>query len=112
MTTEIDTIVKTLELKPHPEGGYFREMFRSPASTAIYFLLPAGTFSAFHRVKNSDEVWHHYAGDPVELHLIDEAGNYSLARLGHDLSLGERPQVVVPANVWQAAVPIGNRYAL
>ncbi len=125
MDPEISSIIATLGLTPHPEDGYYREIFRSPivlnglpggmsrnASTAIYFLLPAGTFSVFHRVKNADEVWHHYDGDPVELHLIDESGNYSRVVLGHDLSLSERPQIVVPANVWQVAVPIGNRHAL
>lgn len=125
MDSEIKAIVNVLELVPHPKGGYYREPFRSSlmlgglphgaprnASTAIYFLLPVGTFSAFHRVKNSDEVWHHYSGDPVELHMIDGAGNYSRAILGQDLTRGERPQIVVPANSWQAAVPVGSRYAL
>lgn len=87
MDSEIEAIVKDLNLVPHPEGGYYSEIFRSSlilnglphgaprnASTAIYFLLPAETFSAFHRVKNSDEVWHHYSGDPVELHTIDIEG--------------------------------------
>jgi predicted cupin superfamily sugar epimerase len=113
-----DDIVKLLSLAPHPEGGFYRETFRSPrsvgdraASTAIYFLLPAGTFSAFHRVR-SDEAWHHYDGDPIELHTIDENGEHTVVRLGRDLAAGERPQHVVPANVWQAAIPIGERWAL
>ena len=116
-------LVAELELSPHPEGGFYRETWRAPlvveglpqgaraAHTAIYFLLPAGTFSAMHRVA-SDEVWHHYDGDPVELHLLDDAGNHRIEVLGRDFARGERPQHVVPAGVWQAAVPRGSRYAL
>jgi hypothetical protein len=115
-------LVAALGLAPHPEGGFYRETFRAPllvaapqgeraASTAIYFLLPAGTFSAVHRVR-SDEVWHHYDGDPVELHTIDPAGAHAVATLGRDLANGQRPQLVVPAGVWQAAVPAGHRFAL
>jgi hypothetical protein len=115
-------LVASLGLAPHPEGGFFRETFRAPlevdapqgrraASTAIYFLLPAGTFSALHRVR-SDEAWHHYDGDPIDLHTIDDDGLHAIARLGRAIARGERPQVVVPAGVWQAAVPIGATYAL
>ena len=116
-------LVAQLQLSPHPEGGFYRETFRAPlvldalprgaraAHTAIYFLLAAGTFSALHRV-SSDEVWHHYDGDPVELHLLDAAGKHRIEVLGRDLDRGERPQHVVPAGVWQAAVPRGSRYAL
>ncbi|MGO8994655.1 MAG: cupin domain-containing protein [Polyangiaceae bacterium] len=117
-------IVKQLALAPHPEGGFYRETWRSPlaldalphgtprpASTAIYFLLPAGTFSALHRVA-SDEAWHHYDGDPLDLHEIDDAGEHTVIVLGHDLRRGERPQHVVPAGRWQAAVPRGERYSL
>src|SRR5689334_23570570 len=124
MHPDAERIVRELDLVPHPEGGFYRETFRSPlvleglphgapraASTAIYFLLPAGTFSAFHSV-TSDEVWHHYDGDPVELHLIDAAGAYRVERLGRDFARGEQPQIVVPAGVWQAAVPVGERHAL
>lgn len=120
-----EQIIKKLNLQPHPEGGYYRETFRSPlilnnlphggqrnASTTIYYLLPAGMFSALHRVRLADEVWHHYDGDPVELHLITDAGVYSVVRLGKNLDAGEVPQVVVPANVWQAAVPEGSAYSL
>ncbi|HEX6615866.1 MAG TPA: cupin domain-containing protein [Gemmatimonadales bacterium] len=103
-------MVRRLDLQPHPEGGYFRETFRSPlrltlpdgrvraASTAIHFLLPAGTYSTWHRVR-SDEVWHHYDGAPLRLY-----------RLGLDSVLLDRgtPQAVVPAGVWQAAEPEGG----
>lgn len=121
---DANRLVDLLGLSPHPEGGFYRETFRAPlalvglphggpraASTAIYFLLPAGTFSALHRVR-SDEVWHHYDGDPLELHLIDDAGAHTTHLLGRDLAAGERPQLVVPAGVWQAAVPRGERWAL
>jgi hypothetical protein len=120
---EARALVEALGLAPHPEGGFFRETFRAPAivassgrpwraaSTAIYFLLPEGSFSAFHRV-SSDEVWHFYDGAPLELHTLDEAGEHQVARLGRDLARGERPQLVVPAGVLQAAVPLGGPYTL
>jgi predicted cupin superfamily sugar epimerase len=117
-------VVRALSLTPHPEGGFYRETFRArlavpsangigprAASTAIYFLLPAGGLSALHRVR-SDEVWHHYDGDPVELHTIDADGAHATVVLGSSLLRGERPQHVVPAGTWQAAVARGERYAL
>jgi predicted cupin superfamily sugar epimerase len=107
-------IIRLLALAPHPEGGFFRETFRADplpfalpergvrsASTAIYFLLRRGDFSAFHRVR-SDEVWHHYLGAPLELHLL-ELTRHTLVTLGPRLERGERPQAVVPADVLQAA---------
>jgi len=115
-------LVDTLHLAPHPEGGFFREVFRSPstlpelprgprvAMTAIYYLLPEGTFSALHRV-TSDEIWHHYEGAPVELHLIREAGPHDVVHLGRAIERDERLQYPVPAGIWQAARPIGG-YAL
>lgn len=126
MHPDAQALRDALGLAPHPEGGYYRETFRSTltlaslphlpgetrvASTAIYFLLPAESFSALHRV-SSDEVWHHYDGDPLELHTIDESGVHRLTVLGRDVRAGERPQHVVSAGVWQAAVPRGDRYAL
>jgi hypothetical protein len=117
-------LVERLRLQPHPEGGFYRETFRSPlvlsglshggarpASTAIYFLLPASHFSAFHRVA-SEEAWHHYDGDPVLLHLLDDVLGYRLLRLGTGWGRGEEPQVVVPAGCWQAAEPEGDLHAL
>jgi predicted cupin superfamily sugar epimerase len=107
-------VIRLLELLPHPEGGYFRETFRSgelpfdlpgrgrrSASTAIYFLLRRGDFSAFHQIR-SDEAWHHYLGAPLELHLID-GGVHTTLLLGSELERGERPQAVVPVGVLQAA---------
>jgi predicted cupin superfamily sugar epimerase len=117
-------LVSLLDLAPHPEGGFYRETWRAKLSvdglphgspraahTAIYFLLPAGTFSALHRVA-SDEVWHHYDGDPVALHVIDAGGAHTQVTLGRDFAHGHRPQYVVPAGAWQAAAPQGDRYAL
>ena len=119
-TYTTQALVDLLELSPHPEGGYFRETFRSSeriqrsatlalldraAGTAIYYLLPAGTFSAWHSVR-SDEMWHHYDGAPAELHLIDLTGAYSTVVLGRDLARGERPQRVVPAGWLQATRPV------
>jgi uncharacterized protein len=110
--TDAQTIIKLLGLEPHPEGGHFRETFRDPnpaggraASTAIYFLLAAGERSHWHRV-DAAEVWHWYAGAPLNLAINDGDATIHL-RLGADLSAGERPQVVVPARAWQAAESLG-----
>jgi uncharacterized protein len=100
-------IIRRLGLVPHPEGGYYRETFRSPlildlpdgrrrsASTAIHFLLPPGACSTWHRVA-SDEVWHHYDGGALSLHCL----GWETRRLD-----AANPQVVVPAGIWQAAEP-------
>ena len=117
-------VIARLGLAPHPEGGFFRETFRAPAtvqapfgeltrsaSTAIYFLLRAGDFSAFHVVR-SDEVWHHYLGASLELHTIDTAGQHERIELGAGLMNGEQPQWVVPAGVFQAARVIGEGFVL
>lgn len=112
MTAE--EIIRHLELAPHPEGGHFKEVFRADldvrtthhtsarrASTAIYFLLRDDEFSALHRV-SSDEVWHHYAGDALELHTLDE-NRHDVTLLGADFAAGQRPLSVVTRGVWQAA---------
>jgi predicted cupin superfamily sugar epimerase len=121
---EAEALIRALELVPHPEGGYFRETFRSPelpfelsgrgrraASTCIYFLLKSGDFSAFHRV-SSDEVWHHYLGVPLELHCLDRERGHTHVRLGPDILAGERPQHVVPAGTFQAARPARSGFTL
>ncbi len=109
-----EEVVCLLGLAPHPEGGFYRETFRAAApegaraaSTAIYYLLREGEVSAWHRVVDADEVWHHYAGGTLELTLTAGGGERSSLRLGTDLAAGERPQVVVPAGVWQTARPLG-----
>lgn len=103
-----------LELRPHPEGGYYRETFRDPvstensraASTAIYFLLKGGERSHWHRV-DAAEVWHWHGGAALELQ-INSAAATQVIRLGSDLAIGERPQAVVPANAWQTAESLGD----
>ena len=116
-------VITALRLAPHPEGGFFRETFRAPltvdapfaarraASTAIYFMLRAGDFSAFHTVR-SDEVWHHYLGASLELHTIDPSGRHERVELGPEVLHGERPQWVVPAGTLQAARVIGEGFGL
>lgn len=106
-------LVSLLGLIPHPEGGYYRETFRDPrvrdgrsASTAIYFLLPAGVTSRWHRV-DAAEVWHHYAGAPLELAVEDANGQVTSVTLGSGLLDGEYPQAVVPAGQWQQARSLG-----
>lgn len=109
-----DEVVRLLALAPHPEGGFYRETFRDAAlagqrgaSTAIYYLLREGDESAWHRV-DAAEVWHHYAGAPLEIRLSPDGRERTVLRLGTDLAAGERPQVVVPSGVWQAARPAGG----
>ena len=107
-------IVARLELKPHPEGGHYRETFRDASvdtsgrsrSTAIYFLLARGERSHWHRV-DAVEVWHYYAGDALILQIADERGQRSV-KLGANLATGEAPQAVVPARAWQAAASTGE----
>jgi len=119
MHATVRKIIERFELAPHPEGGYFREVFRSAvtlehsgverergarrsAGTFIYFLLADRDFSAFHRVRGSDEIWHLYAGGPLELHTIDPTGRYARHELATDVAHSE-PAAVVPAGHWQAA---------
>jgi predicted cupin superfamily sugar epimerase len=102
-------LIRLLDLKPHPEGGHYRETLRDSrcdegraVSTAIYFLLAAGEESRWHRI-DSVEVWHWYAGAPLLLSAsVDGDGPVEL-RLGMDLAAGERPQAIVPASAWQLA---------
>ena len=105
--TDADQIIASLDLAPHPEGGWFRETFREPASSAIYYLLRAGERSHWHRV-DAAEVWHHYAGGPMGLAMSADGVTAEHHVLGADLAAGQRPQVVVPAGVWQAARPRGE----
>jgi len=106
-----DDIIRALDLKPHPEGGHFRETFRDPdgargASTAIYYLLKQGERSHWHRV-DAAEVWHFYAGDPLELALSTDGHTTQTCVLGTNIANGEQPQIIVPKNVWQSAKPLG-----
>lgn len=105
-------VIRLLELKPHPEGGHFRETFRDTrtvegraASTAIYFLLARGERSHWHRV-DAVETWHWYAGSALTLRIHKDST--TTIRLGPDLAAGERPQAIVPAHAWQAAESTGD----
>ena len=101
-------------MQRHPEGGWYAETFRDNSnggrghSTAIYFLLEEGEVSAWHRVKDAAEVWHFYAGAPLELQIFDETRGSFSSVLGIDFHMGERPQAVVPANSWQTARSLGD----
>ena len=113
-------LIHALQLIPHPEGGHYREIWRGPLGvepqdgrggravlTAIYFLLPAGAISRWHRVR-SDELWHHYEGAPLELLLVPpDAYRLDRLRLG-PLGAGQEPVRTVPANWWQAARSLGQ----
>src|SRR5689334_1402287 len=111
--------IERLKLGRHPEGGYYRETYRSasalgecglgpgwqgprPLATSIYFLLAGSDFSALHRIR-SDELWHHHAGGALTIHVIDPEGAYRTLALGLDLDRGEAPQAVVPAGSWFGA---------
>jgi predicted cupin superfamily sugar epimerase len=118
MDGEASRLIEQLGLTAHPEGGHYREIFRSTvslatprgprsASTAIWFLLPAGELSVFHQVLGADEIWQHCGGDPLLLHLLDERGARTV-RLGPDLAAGDVLLSVVPAGVLQAAEPTGR----
>ncbi len=115
--TDWREIVKLLDLAPHPEGGFYRETFRDAradpdgraASTAIYFLLPEGVISRWHRV-DAAEVWHWYAGAALTLSEGGDGPAPAAARdviLGKDLAAGERPQHVIDTAVWQQARSLG-----
>lgn len=96
---QVADLVERFALAPHPEGGFYRETFRSNALTAIYYLLPAGEFSAWHRV-DKVETWHRYAGSSLDLYWWD--GGLQHVRLG--LEEGEVPQATIPAGCPQAAI--------
>jgi len=107
------TIIATLGMQPHPEGGWYVATFRDENggarghSTAIYFLLEDGQRSHWHRVADAAEVWHFHMGAPLELSIWTEGSELRTVRLGTDLAAGERPQGIVPAGSWQAARSTG-----
>ncbi len=108
-----EDIIRILDLKPHPEGGHYRETFRDgrgegqrAASTAIYFLLAADEISHWHRV-DAVEIWHWHAGAPLSLSIAPPEGAAAEMILGASLSDGERPQGIVPAGFWQSAKSLG-----
>ncbi len=123
----LDAWIRELGLEPHPEGGYFREVYRSRdpviascrpeqplvASTHIYYLLGPGDRSRLHRIR-SDELWHFYGGSTLRVHVIDpDTRDYRCLRLGSDLSQGDRLFDWVPAGCWFGAdLAQANSYAL
>lgn len=126
---EIQDIIENLRLKSHPEGGYYRETYRSEGSipetalppemkgsrnfaTAIYFLITSDEFSAFHKI-NQDETWHFYLGSSILLHTISPQGRYGQTTIGSKLLDGEQLQFTVPAGYWFAVeVSKPNSYTL
>jgi predicted cupin superfamily sugar epimerase len=117
----VDTLIQRHGLEPHPEGGWYKQTYKSTEliaaetlpkrfgasrafSTAIYFLLENGNFSAFHRIK-SDECWHFYGGDPLLIYIIEQTGELKVISLGSDPEKGQSFQYVVPANCWFASSP-------
>lgn len=125
--SKAEHFIKQYDLQPHPEGGWYKQTYKSKElipsaalpdrfdgervfSTAIYFLLEKGNFSAFHKIK-SDECWHFYAGDPLHVYIIDENGALKTVTLGNDRGEGQVFQYVVPANCWSASCPApGSEY--
>ena len=110
-------VIRLLDLARHPEGGWYREIWRAPlpqeaadgqrcAGTAIYYLLEAGDFSHWHCV-DATELWHWYAGAPLSLSMSPDGHNAAEVLLGPGLDAGQRPQRIVPAGCWQAAVSLG-----
>lgn len=114
-------LIEHYNLQPHPEGGWYKEVYRSRESiearalparysgprtfcTIIYFLLEQGEKSAFHRIK-SDECWHFYAGDPMEVFVLERDGTLTITEIGNDIEKGQLFQFVVPANTWFASRP-------
>lgn len=127
--TTANEFIQQLKLIPHPEGGFFREVYRSTdriageclhhrfcggsrsVSTAIYFLMETGNFSAFHRIK-SDELWHHYEGVGLEIVVIHPQGALEILKLGKDFENGEQPLLVVPEGCWFASRVANDGFAL
>jgi predicted cupin superfamily sugar epimerase len=121
----MDRLIRRYDLQPHPEGGFFRETYRSAmtvlagearlqrcASTAICYLLPSGSYSAWHRIA-SDELWHFHAGDPLDIHVLAAGGGLRTHRLGNPLEAPDVDfQAMVPAGCWFAAeVVAGGAFA-
>ena len=118
----VQQLITLYNMLPHPEGGYYKETYRSKEaiahnalperfsgsrffSTAIYFLLEQGNFSAFHKIK-SDECWHFYAGQSLEVYVIHYNGELEIIKLGNDIAKDEIFQYTVPAECWFASRPV------
>lgn len=111
---DADGIIAALGLEPHPEGGHYRETWRAAAAepgeraagTAIYFLLRQGETSRWHRI-DAAEIWHRYAGAPLQLKISTDGKTSETCILGADLANGQSPQIVVPPHAWQSAKSLG-----
>ena len=106
-------IIRKLGLKPHPEGGHYRETFRDApaeggrgAMTAIYYLLAAGEESAWHKV-DATEIWHYYGGARLSLSICENGRDARVVTMGSDVAAGQSPQAIVPVNAWQSARSLG-----
>lgn len=128
MTDRVQQLIAHYQMQSHPEGGWYLQTYQSPGriqpdslpagfsgprpfSTAIYFLLEEGNFSAFHRIK-SDECWHFYEGQTLLIHMIDREGKLQTISLGNNFSRGEVYQYMVPAGYWFASEPApGTAYS-
>ncbi len=114
MSAEAADLIRLLNLRPHPEGGHYREVFRDTPpggrsrahSTGIYFLLRKGERSRWHRI-DSSEVWHFYRGSPLQLSIAPARGAAVRHVLGIGIEKEERPQIAVPARAWQCAETLG-----
>ena len=109
-----DDVIRHLGLKPHPEGGHYREIYRDRAEgggrgviTSIYYMLRAKERSRWHRVVDAAEVWHFHAGAPLDLSISADGQAIETHRLGIDFAAGERPLLVLPPGCWQAAESSG-----
>ncbi len=127
MGMDVETAVASWQLSPHPEGGFFRETYRSPLgttppgwpgeralATAILYLLPAGQRSAWHRVRG-DELWIWQGGAPMALSISETAPDAAAGMtvmVGPDPEAGQEPQALVPGRSWQSATPGGDTWSL
>ncbi len=119
MEAEAQKWIEKLNLLPHPEGGYYKETYRSEQTvgnrslmTAIYFLITSRNISRFHRIK-SDEMWYFHAGSPLSVHTLTKEDGHQVYKVGLDVSKGETPQLLVPANtIFGSSLDSDDAYAL
>ncbi|SFT56339.1 hypothetical protein SAMN05216474_1343 [Lishizhenia tianjinensis] len=123
MQERIQEIVSAFQLEAHPEGGWFKELYRSTETTptpqgkrnlltSIYFLLTSDNASNFHKIE-SDELWYYHEGSSLTVHTLTEEGEYKALKVGNRLDLGEQPQVLVPKGlIFGSTVTDENSYSL
>ena len=115
---EAQLLIDKLELLPHPEGGFYKETYRSAKTvgdrnvqTAIYFLITSNNISRFHRIK-SDEIWFYHAGSPLSVHTLSKDNGHKIQKVGLDLTKGEVPQFLVPAEtIFGSSLDEENAYS-